>query len=145
MAEERNKLKLAKLEGKEPPIKSLGEIPHISVTFPKSTCIYQPEPPPAEGLKNESPPDHQNKPAIEGSQEDKLEELKQLAEASREFQEAFDYDEVPEEVLQWIFSQDTQVATIPATSGAPGSDSIRPAVPGEKLRIDYKALYLECF
>lgn len=73
------------------------------------------------------------------------EELKQLAEASREFQEAFDYDEVPEEVLQWIFSQDTQVATIPATSGAPGSDSIRPAVPGEKLRIDYKALDLECF
>lgn len=47
--------------------------------------------------------------------------------------EAFDYDEVPEEVLQWVFSQEEQVAMIRTLPSMSEGSTIRPATPGESL------------
>lgn len=82
-----------------------------------------------------------SEPQLEGIQQPQLlpstgtDPNEHLAQAmsSRELQEVFDYDAIPQEVLQWALSQNDQVAAI-QTPSAPLTDStIRPANPGERV------------
>lgn len=110
-AEERRRRKLEKQDGKE--LTMTGEVPPISVNFPKPACILQPGTPPPEP--------------------EETVEVSKLVNVPQDMREAFDYDEVPEEVLQWVFSQEEQVAMIRTLPSMSEGNTIRPATPGESL------------
>ncbi|KAF7117300.1 hypothetical protein RHSIM_RhsimMtG0006900 (mitochondrion) [Rhododendron simsii] len=81
----------------------------------KPACILQPGTPPPEPEESV--------------------EVSKLVNVPQDMREAFDYDEVPEEVLQWVFSQEEQVAMIRTLPSMSEGSTIRPATPGEKSAI----------
>ncbi|GFS28366.1 hypothetical protein Acr_00g0001340 [Actinidia rufa] len=106
-AEERRRRKLEKKEGKE--LTMTGEVPPISVNFPKPACILQPGTPPPEP--------------------EETVEVSKLVNVPQDMREAFDYDEVPEDTV----SQEEQVAMIRTLPSMSEGSTIRPATPGESL------------
>lgn len=80
----------------------MGEVPPLSITFPKPAYIYQP----------------QLLPPVKVSHQQVPEALKQGTDSPgkhvprAQSKEVFEYDDVPEEVLQWAFSLNVQIATI---------------------------------
>jgi hypothetical protein len=101
------------MTGSMQPRNDEGEVPPISVNFPKPACILQPGTPPPEP--------------------EETVEVSKLVNVPQDMREAFDYDEVPEEVLQWVFSQEEQVAMIRTLPSMSEGNTIRPATPGESL------------
>lgn len=121
IAAEKREKRLARLEGRDPVSPGLGEVPHISATFPKPAYVYQPQP----FFFDEDE---------EEQYSEKVEELLVLAKKSRELKSVFEYDDIPEEVMCWAFSQSIQVATIQDSSVPQIHSAIRPAAPGERLK-----------
>ncbi len=89
IAAEKQEKKLARLEGKDPVSPGLGEVPHISATFPKPAYVYQPQP----FFFDEDE---------EEQYSEKVEELLVLAKKSRELKEVFEYYDIPEEAGHFI-------------------------------------------
>lgn len=89
IAAEKQEKKLARLEGRDPVSPGLGEVPHISATFPKPAYVYQPQP----FFFDEDE---------EEQYSEKVEELLVLAKKSRELKEVFEYYDIPEEAGHFI-------------------------------------------
>lgn len=120
IAAEKREIRLAKLEGRDPAIPGLGEVSHISVTFPKPAYVYQPQAL-LTALAEDDP------------EADLLVEHLNRALSYTELKEVFDYDHIPDDVMQWALAQTVQVATIQAPAAPLINATIHPATLSERV------------